>query len=1015
MNRPFQLLSSLIFLQTLYTGAAAQSSLSGRINFFSAVQHIDYCASVLTADSASLFKAGTTAILIQMDGAAVSTGRNDNFGSIQDLRSAGLFELVKIDSVNGSDLYLKHQLVHQYDENAHIQLVNLPEYQSAVVADTLTTRNWNGNTGGVLALQVQNRLELKAPIIGSGLGFRGGAAASPSGNSCNWLVANDAYVYGRNNWRGALKGEGIATFPAGNEAGRGAWSNGGGGGNDHNSGGGGGSNTGAGGMGGRNNEPANFGCKGRFPGLGGFALGDEKIRLFMGGGGGAGHGNNNNAGTGGNGGGIVIILAGAITGNKAGIFTNGQDGLPLVAPGDGGAGGGGGGSILIWSSSVPETLEAKGGSGSDVDNQNQERCFGPGGGGGGGAIWVKKRPQLPSGNVNGGKAGLSMKSRSCGVGSNGATNGQNGQLQALERLPEGQAAPGADLPPPASGLACTEKPMKIFVPVILGAGTVQWQIDRGTGFTDIKDTGLFSGSDTDTLEIRNISGLSGFKIRYQFTSQCYGVNGSLAITLKETQAPVAAFRPLINRQQVNFTNLSRDATHYIWDFGDGDTSTITSPVHGYAAEGRYIVTLMAGNGCGTDTVRMALEIIALPQAAFSAADRVGCTPLTTRFSSNATGTVDKIQWVFPGGSPASSLQPNPVVTYTRSGVYDVTLIVSNEAGSDTLMLSDYIQVNPKPEPDWTVTISGKTADFVYTGTTVPGMTINWDFGDGSTASGPQASHPYDKTGTYMVILTVLSDCGEEELKRTIRIGSPPQAAFKASSTTGCTPKTITFTDQSSGEPAKYYWSFPGGTPDTSNLAVPEITYTSSGTFDVRLTVENEAGSHTILLEDYIRLADRPVADFDFRVKGDTVVFTNYSEDADRYTWTFGDGNRSSVEEPVHVYGKSGTYLVTLNALNAYCGSSSTLSVSVFTTGIEDLQAAGFKVYPNPLRDKLNIISSGSEPVQCRIFDQWGREVLRSGQPILQRFELDCSALPPGVYYLQMESSRQVWTAPLVKM
>ena len=78
--------------------------------------------------------------------------------------------------------------------------------------------------------------------------------------------------------------------------------------------------------------------------------------------------------------------------------------------------------------------------------------------------------------------------------------------------------------------------------------------------------------------------------------------------------PVASFQYEVsasNPFEVTFTNFSKDATSYAWDFGDDGTSTEESPTHVFAAEGTYTVTLTATNAKGvTDDISKDITIIA---------------------------------------------------------------------------------------------------------------------------------------------------------------------------------------------------------------------------------------------------------------------------------------------------------------------------------------------------------------------------------------------------------------------
>jgi hypothetical protein len=480
----------------------SQASLSGIINQYGEVLSVDTCANRLTLANASGFSTGMPVIVIQMKGAAISDADNTSFGNITSLGSAGLFEKNFIAAIDGNEITLEKALVNNYDPAGKVQLVSMPEYDDAVVAGTLTAPAWNGATGGVLALQVNGALTLNADIDVSGKGFRGGVSDIAAANNCTFLTAANSYYYNLSDWRGAAKGEGVADFIAGREAGRGAQATGGGGGNDHNSGGGGGAQLTGGGQGGRNEEPGTFGCSGNFPGLGGKTPQDATGRLFLGGGGGAGHENNDVGSDGGHGGGIVILVAQTVEADNRRIAANGL--TPDDALGDGAGGGGAGGALLLDVQNITGDLrlEAKGGAGGVSNNNNFNRCMGPGGGGGGGRILVDPALSFTA-DLAGGAAGLTINSAAgdCPVGTNGATAGANGVSGEPFPIPEGEEPNSAPVfaSQPEVATACAGQPVAIAATVEGFNLSFQWQIDMGGGFVDLNESAPYSGTQSPEL------------------------------------------------------------------------------------------------------------------------------------------------------------------------------------------------------------------------------------------------------------------------------------------------------------------------------------------------------------------------------------------------------------------------------------------------------------------------------------------------------------------------------------
>ena len=249
----------IIFSCFLWT-LSAQEMISGIINEYTAVTAIGDCNNSVTVSNPNDFGIGNQVIIIQIKGAEINSNDNADFGKITSFGNAGKYEKAVISAINGNEIEFEGTFVNEYTPSGKVQLVSMPVYENVEVIGELTAMPWNGTIGGILAFESTGTLTISENITVVGLGFRGGISETISPNNCSWLLNQNNYFYDANNWRGAQKGEGIAEFIVGKEAGRGPQANGGGGGNDHNSGGGGGSNVSGGGQGGENDEPSTFGC-----------------------------------------------------------------------------------------------------------------------------------------------------------------------------------------------------------------------------------------------------------------------------------------------------------------------------------------------------------------------------------------------------------------------------------------------------------------------------------------------------------------------------------------------------------------------------------------------------------------------------------------------------------------------------------------------------------------------------------------------------------------------------------
>ncbi len=359
--------------------------LSGTITYETAqVLSIDTLTQTFELDRPELFFVGDKVLIIKMQGAEIDEAPDVSFGDVGNDNATGRFEISSVCSILDNKISFTHALKYNYAPNGavdgKIQVIKIPTYEKIVIngPDPLTAPAWNGNTGGVLVLEALESITLFSDIDMSGRGFRGGIVDQSSVACLNTSVPVDSFYVNPVNGNGAWKGESVASYIPGKQAGKGHLANGGGGGNFPYTGGGGGSNGGVGGAGG---STTNSVCEGNDAGIGGQQLEYNVVdkRIFMGGGGGTGHNGSlpELSQAGGNGGGIIILITRELIGNDYSIRTNGDS--PNLSA-DGGAGGGGGGTIVlavdVFNTNVG--LSANGGDGGFSSMEGPE-CQGPGG------------------------------------------------------------------------------------------------------------------------------------------------------------------------------------------------------------------------------------------------------------------------------------------------------------------------------------------------------------------------------------------------------------------------------------------------------------------------------------------------------------------------------------------------------------------------------------------------------------------------------------------------------------
>jgi PKD repeat protein len=250
---------------------------------------------------------------------------------------------------------------------------------------------------------------------------------------------------------------------------------------------------------------------------------------------------------------------------------------------------------------------------------------------------------------------------------------------------------------------------------------------------------------------------------YPVTLTAINPAGSGALTKMDhivvSGAPTAGFDYAIAETTVSFDNATAGADTYLWLFGDGQSSTAAEPVHVFPGAGEFEVLLIATNACGVDTALQTISIVGeAPLPTIALADTMGCAPLALAFSASYVGGEPTAwQWSFPGGEPATSNEPNPVVVYSAPGTYSVSLVMSNAFGENSATAADIVTVREQPAADFTSSIDELTLTItdVAQGN---GWSYLWDFGDGNTSSTMLPVHTYAAPGNYLVELTVQNDC-----------------------------------------------------------------------------------------------------------------------------------------------------------------------------------------------------------------------------------------------------------------
>lgn len=375
-----------------------------------------------------------------------------------------------------------------------------------------------------------------------------------------------------------------------------------------------------------------------------------------------------------------------------------------------------------------------------------------------------------------------------------------------------------------------------------------------------------------------------------------------------------------------FTNSSSGASNYIWDFGDGQSSTQANPQHIYSSPGNYCVKLIAENANGCRHLKTQSSCITVhpsPQTTITASQTSTCDSNTV-FQFNGTGSGIAVwQWDFGDGN--TSNLPSPTHQYGATGQFQVSLVASNTFGCvDTTTLQSAVSIGPTLIPSFTLDDSSGCAPLnVQFNCTVPGATSwSWDFGDGNSSVSSQPAHTYAIAGSYPVTLSVTtqSGCnGSITVNNLINTEPAPVVDFTVDQDTGCVPFSATFHQNCQGA-SRYDWDFGNG--QTGTGTDPTAIYGQGGIYQVTLTATTMNGcSSSLTRPQYIRVF-APRATFTGNpltgCPGMTVNFQHTAAAGQlvSYEWDFGDGSTGTGPSPSHTYTSTGNYTVRLIVTHA---------------------------------------------------------------------------------------------------
>lgn len=399
-----------------------------------------------------------------------------------------------------------------------------------------------------------------------------------------------------------------------------------------------------------------------------------------------------------------------------------------------------------------------------------------------------------------------------------------------------------------------------------------------------------------------------------------------------------------------------------WDFGTaGATSTEQNPrfVYKVPEPNGYTITLTVTNDKGCSNLKTEPNFIKVIKGVvpkFTNTQQTVCKPpVNITFTNTSTGP-DTLNYFWDFGDGQTSTEKNPINYYNSVGSFPVTLVVQSSYGcTDTLRK-----------------LNAVTTTQIITDFDVPAVCLNtevqffdsssefsisnlWKFSDGTSDPSASPYKTFTTPGTYTVTLINNYASCTDSVTKTVDVAANPAIDFSANPVSGCQlPLNVTFTNPS-GSAYSYQWNF-GDSSILSTEPNPTHPYTREGNYNVTLTATNASGCGATLTKPAFIKIQKPVITFNNLPTRGCIPYTISPtasivsvDSITSYQWDFGDGGKSSQQNPTYMYTVQGKYTVTLTVTTA--------SGCTETYALPDAVKVGTKPTTGFTFDKNNICAS----------------------------------------------------------
>jgi PKD repeat protein len=463
-----------------------------------------------------------------------------------------------------------------------------------------------------------------------------------------------------------------------------------------------------------------------------------------------------------------------------------------------------------------------------------------------------------------------------------------------------------------SGLMCTNNEF-VFVnltpDVYNGSLSYQWFVDDN-----------YVSNDRDLLHTFTSTGTKDIKL----ITSIPGCASEIVKTTSQVEAgPVVdfSFSGTCEKETYSFQNqISESVETYLWDFGNGNTSSEPNPKQVFTVFGDYSVSLTATNSTGCENVKTKnVAVHSNPVVDFSAKGPPNaCSGSLTELHNHTTNpdTREIASWLWHFNDSTTQTEKDGRHIFPVAGVYMVSLSATTADGCQAKGEKE-VTIHASPSTDFTHTPACDDVPVYFTGPSGNDIASwYWEIGSSYyTTSSP--THTFKMAGDYPLYLQVTGANGCIAItNRSVHVPVPLAPDF--SLIKNCPDHEAVFTDVTTGiDPViSQEWYFDSGETFTGS----SLTYAfqQTGTQTVMFKVAGESGC-VYQVSKAIEVFPAPVAEFTadpaIGAYPHEVTFTNTSLNATSYFWSFSDGAVSEEASPVYTFEQAGSYNVKLTASN----------------------------------------------------------------------------------------------------